>query len=958
MNFHTPHWARRSSRLVCAACAAILAASIVSTAVSSGDASDADEVNVFRCSFGDDWDVNYDRWPDRWIRDTSPDYPHYVNIEIHDDETATAKRSLRIALDGASAAVASPPIRVMSRFSYMLEADLKNEGLKYSTVFMTLDFCDTAGRVLHSTKSEAYSNTKGWAAVRLGPVQPSDGNVDRVVLGLRTVRAAKGDLEGHVSLANVRLTRMPRIHVSTNNPCNIYTQLDDVVVRCELSGIRERTPEIRFQLFDAFNQELESHRSPLDGKLIVSNSHGTPDIADGGAGPDGYEGNLEWKPKIPDYGYYRVVVSTVGSKGDRASNDTPPRTIDLVVVPPLTMPRHGEFGWTLADGDHPLSFQELSRLLPQVGINWVKVPVWFDAADPRRGDELIRFVELLGASNIDVVGIIDRPPSTTELSGRLGHEPTAAEVLSQDTPTWLPSLEPVMTRLSLRVRWWQLGRDEDFSFAALPEVNKRITDLRTAMFRFGQDVRIGMCCDWAAAEAHAGKVPWEFQQLDLAVDPTTKEFTQLLAKPRENSAQRWVVVEPPAPADSSAPTSIEARDARAADFVLRLVAAKEGGADAIIVSRPFNDLRGLMRANGMPAEMLLPWRTTACMLGGAQFMGRMQLPGGSENRLFLRPDGQVVMVVWNGTPTSEILYLGNDVRCVDLFGRTVKAPIEKGEQVIHTGRTPMFVLGLNEAITRLRMSVVFESNYVPSIFSKPHHNGLRFQNFFPQGVGGSVKIVVLEQQRGDLHSGEPEATPAVPVFQLQTWSIEPPQTTFQLAPNEQMKFPFDIKLNNALFGDQKVRIEFKIEADEIYQFSVYRQMEVGTQDLTLDVRASLDDDGTLIVEQLMTNSSPRLADFKCYLRAKGHRPQRMQVYRLGPNVDRRVYHYPDGRALIGKDMLLELDEINGPRILLHRFIVTDVSRDDKPASGSGDKPANAPPAQETAKRPPLARVGS
>ena len=91
-------------------------------------------------------------------------------------------------------------------------------------------------------------------------------------------------------------------------------------------------------------------------------------------------------------------------------------------MPPLEMPRQGEFGWTLPDGDQPLSFQDLSRLLPQVGINWVKMPVWFDANDPRRGDELIRFVELLGASNIDVVGIIDRPPSKPgSCTVRAGH---------------------------------------------------------------------------------------------------------------------------------------------------------------------------------------------------------------------------------------------------------------------------------------------------------------------------------------------------------------------------------------------------------------------------------------------------------------------------------------------------------------------------------------------------------
>ena len=144
----------------------------------------------------------------------------------------------------------------------------------------------------------------------------------------------------------------------------------------------------------------------------------------------------------------------------------------------------------------PLSFQDLSRLLPQVGINWVKVPVWFDANDPRRGDELIRFVELLGASNIDVVGIIDRPPAKpahrhARAARHFDRRGAVAGLIDLGA-----SLEPVMTRLSLRVRWWQLGRDDDTSFVGLPELNKRIDDLRTALFRFGQDVRMGMCWDW------------------------------------------------------------------------------------------------------------------------------------------------------------------------------------------------------------------------------------------------------------------------------------------------------------------------------------------------------------------------------------------------------------------------------------------------------------------------------
>src|SRR5262249_24380618 len=141
--------------------------------------------------------------------------------------------------------------------------------------------------------------------------------------------------------------------------------------------------------------------------------------------------------------------------------------------------------------------------------SWVKVPLWFDASNPRRGDELIRFVELLGASNIEAVGIIDRPSDQPAAPGRPRRAASIADVLSQDSATWSASLEPVMTRLSLRVRWLQLGGDYDTSFAGLPDLNKRINDLRTVLFRFGQDVRMGMSWDWANSNAQTGNVSWE-----------------------------------------------------------------------------------------------------------------------------------------------------------------------------------------------------------------------------------------------------------------------------------------------------------------------------------------------------------------------------------------------------------------------------------------------------------------
>src|SRR5262245_40159873 len=68
-----------------------------------------DASEVFHCAFDQTWDVNYDAWPDRWIRKTGTGYPNYVDIQIRDadDPEAAGGRYLEFNLDGSAAAVAS-----------------------------------------------------------------------------------------------------------------------------------------------------------------------------------------------------------------------------------------------------------------------------------------------------------------------------------------------------------------------------------------------------------------------------------------------------------------------------------------------------------------------------------------------------------------------------------------------------------------------------------------------------------------------------------------------------------------------------------------------------------------------------------------------------------------------------------------------------------------------------------
>jgi hypothetical protein len=896
---------------------------IVAAALRADNRLGPNEVLVFHCKFGEDWDVNYDRWPDRWVRKTGADYPHYVEMELQEDEAKG--RCLEINLDGAAASISSPPIRVMSRFSYVLEAELNNEQLERSQVVITVDFYDDAGKLLQSKPSEPVASTNGWKLVRI-EVEPNNPAIDRAVVGLTVIRGAKGDLHGRVRLRQIWLARLPRINVATNCPFNVYTDVDDVAVKCELSGIREPNPEIRFQLFDSAGVEHDRGSISLNGRLIHEAPRDAKPIDGESKAPAGYEGSTVWRPKIPGYGYYRIVIKMLSSEmaenvGDVNRELDRERTVRLAVVPPLAMPTSGEFGWSLPDVDKPLSLDHLSRLLPHVGVNWVKLPAWYDATDARRGDDLIRFVELVGASHMDVVGVIGHPPAGSELASRLSADAAIGDILSTESAaSWSPSLEPVMTRLALRVRWWQLGREFDTSFAGDPNVNKRIADLRTMLFRFGQDVRLGLCWDWESESRATGDVNWDFQQYCHSTAASQKKLDKFLAGKPENSALRWVLIQPPARGDRPAADQFR-------EFVLQLVSAKEHGADAIIVPHPFDDETGLMTAGGMPAELLFPWRTTGAMLGGAKYLGSIHLPGGSENRVFIRsggpPETRVVMVVWNEKPTREMIYLGKEIAVYDIFGRARRPELEKHEHVIEAGPEPVFVVGLHEAITRIRMTMDFAHRQVPSDYSKAHPNAIRIHNYFPQGVGGSLSIIVPKEGAEERSADDQKPAESSEV-QPERWSIEPPQGSIKLARDADTEFPFEIRLkNDATYGKQPIRVDFQIDADEQYKFSVYREMEVGTGDVTLEVKTYLNDEGVLIVEQLMTNLSEELSDFKCFLRNNNRRPQRTQVYQLGKQLDRQLYRFPNGKELLGKEMLLEIEEVNGERLFRYRFQATD-----------------------------------
>ena len=843
-----------------------------------------DAVEVFHCDFGPQWDQTYDGWPDRWVAERSATFPAYLPKRIVEDASAAGGHCLRVDLDGGAAAILSPPLKISATFSYVVEARIKTEGLVHDSAYISVSFFDARHKLLERTTSERVRGTSDWIKMRIDPTAPTLNSAEYAVVGLHLEPSGgRSDVRGSASFADVWVGRLPRMSLKTDRRDNVYVDPARPKITCIASGFAAESSRVVFQLLDLSGQVIATEEKQLS--VAPRNVDVRPNADPADAAPTaGIVGTATWIPPVPDMGYYRVRAAMPGRVGVVGQ-----RELSLAILKPQSISATGEFGWTLPDGETPLTLAELPDLLGQAGINWLKFPVWSSSDDPGRIDRMVWFAERLHFQHIEMVGLLHQPP--TDVRKKLGESDRslAAQVFSSEPELWYPSLEPVLTSLSLKVRWWQLGGDKDTSFVGYPNAAEKVAQLRKLIARFGQQVFVGIGWSWLH-ELSSQPQAWDFASISCDPPLTAEEQAAYLKLSETAKVRRWAVIEPLARGDY-------AIDVRAGDLARRMLAAKIGGAEGIFMPEVFSTARGLMNDDGTAGELLLPWRTTALALAGAKYLGSINLPNNSVNHFFDR-DGQVVMVVWNDHDIDEKLYLGDDVRQTDLWGRSTKVATSDAEQVVHAGRLPTFITGLNGPVQRWRMSVKLAETRWPSAFNVAHSNALIVKNTFGQGISGQIKMVAPDG-----------------------WRIAPADASFKLASGETLNQPFDVILRiEAVTGRQDLRFDFDIMADRRYQFSVRRQIDVGMDDISLTAATRLNDQGELEIEQRLTNETDTPVSFKCFLYSPDRLPTVTQVVEQGRGTDTKSYRIPNGAELIGKTLLLRADEIDGERIINYRFV--------------------------------------
>lgn len=881
--------------------------------------SEAGSLAKFHWHFGRTDDPNFDQWPDGWQRFRGRGYPNYVGIRILPKDEALAARVrkldgellrwwpelrrrypslpvlpisitdlmvdsyLQVELDGGQAKVQSPSVPANRMYQYSFSCEMMTKGLRHDAARAELVFLDDQGNELVAHTTAKLTGNSPWQTVSMNLVRPPADAV-RMVARLVVDRAEDGleDIRGVIGFDHIRIEQHPQLHITTDQERGIYQNGDSVAAKATIMGVPAGMTHVNFELRDIDDLVLNRKSMPIPAKATRRG-----DAASGTAA----DGEMVWNLPRLSPGFYRVSASLEGSSAGRLQTETTFAILSELIG---TTP-HGVFGWTMPMGNQGMSPRDFADWLSSLGVAWVKYPCWLPPEDTTKAEKVAAILSQLQDVNIQTVGMLDHPPEEQlAMFSSRGRRDLVAAQLFRDSATWQPLLEPVMTRLTLKVRTWQLGGERDYSFLGRPRLREAIREISTGLQGFGQPIDVAISWPWLEREMPTGESSWQAicRSSDPPMEP--RELDAFLSlgsqQTRSDGPRTWLLTDPIEKGKYD-------RETRVRDLVLRMATIRSHRVQAAFVSDPQHPERGLLRSDGRPEELLLPWRTTSRLIGNLRQVGSLQLRGNSHNSVYVGSERSVVML-WSESPAEERVYFGEDVKMVDVWGKVTKLPTQyEGNQPVQripTGRVPVFIIGADPTLLAFRMSVQLEQKQLESLLGQVQNLSVVFTNPTRESLVGQMRMRPPE-----------------------TWSLESANRVWEALAGRSANQTFQVVLSNtAKIGEYEVPIQFELETIPPKLITVYRKIEVGLEGLEMNVATRLLPSGDLRVQIMMTNRGSQTQSYDCMLFLPPGRQYKRQFVTIPPGDSvRREIYCPDGEQLIGKQMLFRAVEQEGRRIL-------------------------------------------
>lgn len=881
-------------------------------------------------------------------------------------------RCLSIHLDGGLARVESPSLPANPTFQYQFSVDVRTQGLVHDQVYAQVVFEDVSGNELRVRETDHLTKTTDWTTLTLTDLLPPRG-ADRMYVRLMVVGGDDGleDITGKVGFDNVMFRQYPQLKVATDKQLGVYLPEQTVVVRSEMLGLPNEHTRLRLRLYDQNKKTLGTFTRAIDpleeaARLLAEEASLTKasssaesidedeavklsKISDGSSQKqvlgldDSSSLHYQWDLNDLRPGFYRVAASMENDRGASLANETsfvvlgritddpsefgdPSETSESILRLPSLATFQSEsdvidptpFGWTLPEAmmerhrTGEISERELTKWMRLLGIGWAKLPVWFgpDQSDHADAAALLGF--RLRDRGIQPIGLLDQPPEDRFHAYQLRDKTdTRIASLLRDESAWRPELEPLMNRMTMRIRLWQLGADDDHSFMGQSNIESTLEGISTGLQGFGQPIQTMIAWSWVdTPPATVGdnwrglhrhsKSPLTAAEMDAMLDREIQEREKAVVAGMAASAktpQTWLSIDP---------ISRKKYDlhSRITDLVLRMAATRGHNVAAAFLSDPMNEEAAVLTSNGRPDELLLPFRTASLLLGHRSNVGSLRMKNRSENIIF-RGDKESVLMVWSNTPNVEHMYLGENVYEVDVWGR--RTPLQLIEhqgrrvQQISVDRVPKFLVGIDQSLADFRMSVRLDRNRIDALLGLQQPLGVQFRNPISQSLAGKMTMVAPN-----------------------SWRLDEASKPWNLLPNESAKVDFGVTLeNNATIGAYQLPLDFAFETVPPTVIRVHRTISIGPEGFDIRVTTRLIDDGqngTLRVKIEMVNHTNRLTNFDCLLFAGRDRQYERRVLVLPPrDTVSRSIDWPNGKELLGTRMWLRAIEQDGNRVINHSF---------------------------------------
>ncbi len=861
-------------------------------------------------------------------------------------ESTVFNPCLQIQMNGGSAQVDGPLVPVIPQQAYRLDARVACELRDPFETTISIVWLDANGEELGMITSDAVDQSCAWREMHLDKIENIPEGSRFAKVRLKVDPTSTNSIVGTVQFDSIAFSRIPRLDLQMIPESRIVNVGDSVLLRCKMDAIDDEASRFNLRVVD-HNGELvwesdsplrESKLSPIPESTNLPSGEqqsGTVETDD----PSKRSRTIEWKVPINQPGFYRFVVNASEGSPVRFTKSTTAIAYRKSTQQNVRGVSNRKLGWTMPTVGSEVTLNDLPSLLGFASVGRVKLSIWLAAPKTRAEQSIDWLTETLTAKNVDCCGVIaPEPPwlvaekaaaglaasSNTEASpsklvkyeasptfktssyatSRLGlsQEGNNTEPLADildDSRAFDTMFLPLWTKASLFLINYQVGWDNDLSLAENGRRKEILDKLSSQVRKYAPESQLIVPWDVLAVRPEReGKGAYSLNRLMFVSEPplTASELTIVAnAENQKGRSGGWVSMDP---IDSRRYSTEE----RIRDLLQRMIALHSSALETGWISNPCDEAIGILDARGRPEELLLPFRTIAQALDGAEDFYSFPMEQPYVANAMYRANQLDNMILWAYQPQWIDAQWGDRWTATDIWGRPVDIRRDPTSAInakqLHVGRWPIFVKDVDRNMIKWQTDVKIKNPIIENRIGQSDPILLHVHNPADKSVDGKLKIVSSSLFQSGLAEKD--------------FSIE-------ATASKTIEVPILLR-RDVSQSNEPIEVIFELRGTPPVQFSVRKSLSLGLKNFQLETQSRFDDRGRLIIEMTMTNTSGQASTFDCTVHVPDRPRQRVQVINLQDRATKSIV-LSDGAQYRGKSLLIRCEEIGTGRVLNQRVSI-------------------------------------